>query len=139
MDAAALPRITHVVQEPMQRALNGEQLTPRAGTLGKRRSGRLAGQDAISYNEAALALDVLDNPSGRAHNPLDTSGHAVARRASFAGTFAEASTRPEVYTSAHVAALGDSAAEWELFVDGYCTSTGKRVRTVCSACFSRSL
>ena len=56
-----------------------------------------------------------------------TAGQTVARRASFAGTFASANARPEVYNADHVCALGDAQQEWELFVDGY-DANGKRVR-----------
>ena len=55
-----------------------------------------------------------------------TAGQTVARRASFAGTFASTNARPEVYNADHVRGLGDAQQEWELFVDGY-DANGKRV------------
>ena len=76
------------------------------------------------YNEAALAIDQcrrLDLP--------------VAKRASFSGTFTEAGHRPEEYNAQHVSSLGTADKEWELFVDGYCPDTGKRVRPETVTCF----
>ena len=91
-----------------------------AGAAGRRCSGRLAGQDAVVYNERALELAGLDTSS--------YENMPKARRASHGGCLPEATRCVEEYGPEHVAALGSTEREWELFVDGYCPETGKRVR-----------
>lgn len=90
-----------------------------AGAAEKRRSGRLAGQDAVTYNERLLCVDELDAQRRRGRG---------AKRADFASSWGAACARPEVYTEAHVSALGTCETPWTLFVDGYDAQTGKRVR-----------
>ena len=86
-----------------------------------RRSGRLAGQDAVTYNERALCVDELDAARRR---------KGAGQRANFASSWGSACAKPEVYTEEHVAALGSCEAPWALFVDGFDQRTGKRVRTL---------
>jgi hypothetical protein len=88
-----------------------------AGIVDKRRSGRLAGQPAVEYNENIL-LACDDN----------RRQHACAQRARFAGVFKVACSGTEIYEPVHVKALGTWGKPWKLFVDGYDRSTGKRVR-----------
>jgi hypothetical protein len=84
-----------------------------------RRSGRLAGHGPVEYNERVLA-GVLND---------ECASHSRAVSAPFRGRWGAISHKPEVYTEVHVKALGMAHKEWKLFQDGYCQSTGKRVRT----------
>ena len=81
-----------------------------------RRSGRIAGRDAINYAENHLS----------GVDPTDKAKHVRARKALFSGKFNEA-CREESYSAEHVLALGVATEEWILFKDGYCSQTGKRV------------
>jgi hypothetical protein len=93
---------------------------PFRAALSSRRSGRLAGHDAVTYNE-----DVLAAVDG---GVLDSSKCERAMRGPLSGQWGNAQARPEVYNDEHVSALGAAKEEWTLFVDGYCPNTGKRVR-----------
>lgn len=84
-----------------------------------RRSGRLAGQEAVAYSEAVLAA--VDG------GVLDSSTCVRATAAPLSGRWGTSGRKPEVYDDKHVTALGAATEEWDLFVDGYCQSTGKRV------------
>eukprot|EP00891_Asterochloris_glomerata_P008819 jgi/Astpho2/8819/fgenesh1_pg.00129_%23_17_t len=79
-----------------------------------RRSSRREGQPAVSYSESVL--DLVDAPVRRRGG----KGRTVV------GELRPGATE-EVYTQEHVRLLGDYQEPWELFVDGYDPSTGKRV------------
>ena len=87
--------------------------------LSSRRSGRLAGQEAVTYNEALLVA--VDG------GVLDSSTCVRATAAPLSGKWGNSSQKPEVYNDGHVRALGSATQEWKLFVDGFCPNTGKRV------------
>lgn len=59
---------------------------------------------------------------------LDSSRCVRATAAPLSGKWGSCSRKEEVYNDEQVSALGTAAEEWNLFVDGYCPSTGKRVR-----------
>ena len=95
--------------------------------VSRRLSGRIAGLDAVVYNDSHVFLDDRNN------------GNVVRSeaklRAVLPGRFAEEGGRPEVYSESHVQALGSSKTEWGLFKDGFDASTGKRVRDYQQLCF----
>eukprot|EP00892_Ulva_mutabilis_P010435 jgi/Ulvmu1/7764/UM039_0072.1 len=81
-----------------------------------RRSGRIAGRNAINYDENHLS----------GVDPTEKAKHPRAKKALFSGKFNEA-CREESYSAEHVQALGVATEQWVLFKDGYCAHTGKRI------------